>query len=82
MESRRSELQTTEGWLAMQTTCCSNNLTLAAKDPKGIADTLINKHKHKLKGTGEIAFHLGCDFHRDDEGVLCFAPKKHTDKII
>ena len=61
---------------------CTDDLALAVKDPKGVADELINKHKFKLKGTGEIAFHLGCDFCRDDEGVLCFAPKKHTDKMI
>ena len=24
----------------------------------------------------------GCDFHRHDEGALCFAPKKHIEKMM
>ena len=26
--------------------------------------------------------HLGCDFFRDEEGVLCYAPKKYIEKIL
>jgi hypothetical protein len=39
-------------------------------------------YKFKLKGTGLIEFHLGCDFFRDEEGVSCFAPRKYIDKLI
>jgi len=35
-----------------------------------------------LKGTGPIEFHLGCDFFRDEEGVLCYGPKKYIEKIL
>jgi hypothetical protein len=34
------------------------------------------------KETGTIAFHLGCDFFRDDEGILCMAPKKYIEKMM
>ena len=25
---------------------------------------------------------LGCGFGRDDDGTLCFGPRKHVDKVI
>jgi hypothetical protein len=59
-----------------------DDLAIAAKDPKSIVDALVDKYKFKLKGTGEITFHLGCDFFRDKDGVLCMAPRKYIDKMI
>ena len=50
---------------------CVDDLAIAAKDPKSITDTLTQKYKFELKGTGPIAFHLGFDFFRDDDGVMC-----------
>jgi len=29
-----------------------------------------------------MEFHLGCDFYRDKNGVLCYAPKKYIEKIV
>ena len=51
-----------------------DDLAICARDPQAIADTLVNKYKYKLKGTGPIEYHLGCDYFRDEDGVLCFAP--------
>jgi hypothetical protein len=45
-------------------------------------DVLEKKHKFKLKRTGTIAFHLGCDFFCDDKGILCMAPKKYIEKMM
>ena len=59
-----------------------DDLAIAAKDPQTIVKTLEEKYKFKLKGTGEITFHLGCDFFRDEDGVLCMAPRKYIDKMI
>jgi hypothetical protein len=39
------------------------------------------QHKVKLKGTGTVAFHLGCNFFCDDKGILCMAPKKKVEKM-
>jgi hypothetical protein len=39
-----------------------DDLAFAMKDPQAFIDVLREKHKFKLKGTGNIAFHLGCDF--------------------
>ena len=58
-----------------------DNLAIASKDPQSIIDVLMGDFKFKLKGTGPLAFHLGCDYFRDKDGVLCFAPKKYIMKL-
>ena len=58
-----------------------DDLLIASKEPQKIVNLLINKHNFKLKGTGPINYHLGCDFSRDDNGILCFAPRKHIKKM-
>lgn len=59
-----------------------DDLAIASKDPKEIVGTLRDVYNFKLKGTGPIEFHLGCDFFRDDDGVLCLSPKKYIDKMV
>ena len=59
-----------------------DDLCIAAKNPQEIIDVLEKKYNYKLKGTGPIKFHLGCDFFRDEDGVLCFAPQKYIEKTI
>jgi hypothetical protein len=59
-----------------------DDLAIAMADLQEFVDVLEKKHKFKLKGTGTIAFHLGCDFFRDDKGILCMAPKKYIEKMM
>ena len=59
-----------------------DDLAIAAKDPLDIVNTQQDVYKFKLKGTGPITFHLGCDFFRDENGVLCMAPKKYIKKMV
>ncbi len=59
-----------------------NDLLIVSKDPQGIIDLLTKEHNFKLKGTRPMSFHLGCDFFRDEDGVLCYAPKKYIEKIL
>ena len=59
-----------------------DNLCIAAKDPQAICITLSGKYKYKLKGVGTLSFHLGCDFFRDQENILCFGPKNYIKKIL
>jgi len=61
---------------------CVDDLMFASKDPETIVKTLVEKCQFKLKGTGPSEFYLGCDFFRDEGGVLCYAPKKHIEKIL
>ena len=59
-----------------------DDLLIVSKDPQKVIDMLAVKNKFKLKGTGAISFHLGCDFFRDRDGVLCMAPRKYIDKCV
>ena len=57
-------------------------LAFVMQYPASFTKMLINRYKYKLKGTGSIVFHLGCDFFRDEHGVLCMAPKKYIEKMV
>jgi hypothetical protein len=59
-----------------------DDLAIASTCPAGIIRALTEDYKFKLKGTGLMEFHLGCDFFCDEEGVSCFAPCKYIDKLI
>jgi len=54
-----------------------DDLLIASKDPLSIIKTLSDEHKFKLKGAGAVSFHLGCDWFRDVNGNLCYAPRQH-----
>lgn len=58
-----------------------DDLLIALKDPQSLANTLTNKYEFKLKGTGPISYHLGCDLVRHEKGTLCFVPRKNAEKI-
>jgi hypothetical protein len=59
-----------------------DDLAITSRNPQGIIDALeATPHSLKLKGTGPLLFHLGCDFFRDNEGTLCFGPKKYIEKM-
>jgi hypothetical protein len=59
-----------------------DDLAYAMRDPQTFVNVLKEQHKFKLKGTGNIAFHLGCDFFREDDGTLCMAPSKYIEKML
>ena len=62
--------------------CYVDDLLIASKNPQGIIDMLEGApHKFKLKGTGPIEFHLGCNFIRDPDGTLAMAPLKYIERI-
>ena len=59
-----------------------DDLLIVSNNPQGLIDAFINDHHFKLKGTGPISFHLGCDFYWEADGTLCFAPRKYITKVI
>ena len=59
-----------------------DDLALGMKDPQTFLTTLETKHKFKLKGSGPINFHLGCDFERDKDGTLCMVPKQYIERMV
>jgi len=61
---------------------CVDDLLIASKDPSSIIKTLSEEHKFKLKSTGAVSFQLGCDWFRDDDGNLCYAPHQYIEKVM
>ena len=59
-----------------------DDLLIASKNPKAITDELMGRFKFKLKGTGPLTFHLGCDYYRDEYGVLCVSPRKYIERFL
>ena len=54
-----------------------DDLAITSKDTQAIVDKLVKEYKFKLKGTGQISYHLRCDFVRDEDKVLCIQPRKY-----
>ena len=50
-----------------------DDLAFVVREPNTMINLLEEKYKYKLKGTGMISYHLGCDFFRDDENIICMA---------
>ena len=60
-----------------------DDLLIASKNPQAIIDALTSEPVNfKLKGTGPLKFHLGCDYFRDDDGTLCVAPIKYIERMV
>ena len=60
----------------------TDDLAIASRDPKKITDALEGQHGFKLKGTGPIQYHLGCDYSRDPDGTLVCGPRRYIEKMI
>ena len=59
-----------------------DDLQLASKNPQLLIDALRKSYQFTIKEAGPIAFHLGCDFFRDEHGLLCFAPRKYIGQLL
>ena len=59
-----------------------DDLAISSKDPQKIIDYLMSPpNNFKLKGTGPIEYHLGNDYFRDEDGTLCFGPRRYIEKM-
>ena len=61
-----------------------NNLAIVSKNVASIVVTICDPTKlnFKVKGTGPNTLHLSSDFFCDENGTLCFAPKKYIEKMV
>jgi hypothetical protein len=59
-----------------------DDIAFALKEPDPFVTILRNKYGFKIKDAGPLTFHLGADFYRDQEGVLCMAPEKYIERLI
>lgn len=59
-----------------------DDLMIVSRKPQEIIKALEGKpYSFTLKGTGPTRFHLGCDYFRDDQGVLCAGPKTYIARM-
>ena len=54
---------------------------IASKHPESFIDSFIDDYKFKLKGTGPLNYHLGCDYCHDADDKLLISPKKYINEI-
>ena len=59
-----------------------DDLAFAMKNPSHFVDSLKTKYGFKIREAGPLKFHLGADFFRDEEGILCMAPQKYIETHI
>ena len=59
-----------------------DDLCIAARDPEELCKLLKEKFDLKLKGTGPLEYHLGCDYITDPDGTRVAVPRKYVSKII
>ena len=59
-----------------------DDLTIASRNAAKIVQTLREKYNFKIKGDGELSFHLGCNYTRDQDGTLFAEPKKYLEKMM
>jgi hypothetical protein len=58
-----------------------DDLAVMMKQPQDFFDEL-KRRKYKLKGVGDITYHLGGDFFRDPDGTLAWGAKTYVKRII
>ena len=59
-----------------------DDLCMKRKDPQSLLDQLMaSLNNFKLKGSGELAFHLGCGFERDSNDIVCMDPGKNVARM-
>jgi Reverse transcriptase (RNA-dependent DNA polymerase) len=54
-----------------------DDLLIAARNLEEIVHTLQEIHVFKLKSVGQLTYHLGCDYFREEDGTLFCGPKKY-----
>jgi hypothetical protein len=58
-----------------------DNLAVMMKDPS-IFFAELKVRKYKLKGVGEISYHLGGDFYCDPDGTLAWGAKTYCKQAV
>jgi Reverse transcriptase (RNA-dependent DNA polymerase) len=54
-----------------------DDILIAATDPNEITTALESQLHFKLIGVGPLEYHLGCDYFCNNDGTLCFGPRKY-----
>ncbi len=62
----------------------TDDLCCAMRDPDAFFRSLEEDYKYKLKGTDqpEIRYHLGADFKRSPDGILCQSAQTYIERML
>ena len=58
-----------------------DDLCIAAESHSAIIQIFESKYHLKIKGDGELTYHLGADFFEDPDGTFVNQPKKYIDEL-
>jgi hypothetical protein len=58
-----------------------DDLAVMMKDPNAFFEEL-RQRKYKLKGVGDVSYHVGGDFYRDPDGALAWGAKTYCERIV
>jgi hypothetical protein len=53
-----------------------------SKDPGALIEMIKDKGKYQLTSKGPISYHIGGDFRRDEDGVLCYGWATYINRMI
>ena len=59
-----------------------DDLAIASRHAMGIIEELEKGQGFKLKGTGPITYHLGCDYKRDEDGTLAMGTVRYIERSL
>ncbi len=59
-----------------------DDLCISSKNPKEITDVLIKEYGFKLKGVGQLRYHLGTQFDLDPDGTMAMSATWFIKKIM
>ena len=59
-----------------------DDLSIISHSSDKIITTLEGRYGYNLKGVGPITYHLGFDFFRDKENVLCMTPITYIKRMV
>jgi hypothetical protein len=59
-----------------------DDIAITMKDRKKFISILEIKYKFKTKGIGPLNFHLGLNFHQDNDGTLCITSLQYIEKMV
>lgn len=58
-----------------------DDIAVMSKDPALFFKQLKDIGKYKLKGEEPIKYHIGGDFYRDSDGILCYGAKTYINRM-
>jgi hypothetical protein len=59
-----------------------DDLLISMEDPAKFCKALKERFNFKLKGDGPITYHLGLNYIREKDGILCQQPLQYIDKMM